>query len=87
MKLTLIPFAKTLICKLNKKVCGHPVFKKPLDFMAKQKISKSRKQCIPQSVYNKKKCNICDDTKYYITYDGYYNSCRRCNCNPDVKVF
>ena len=32
----------------------------------------------------KNKCNICNGDKYYVSYDGYYNPCVR--CNPNGKV-
>jgi len=28
-----------------------------------------------------KECNICEGNKYYVTYDGYYNPCGKCNPN------
>jgi len=50
--------------------------------MGKTNINKRQKRCIPRS--DKKKCNICDGNKYYVSYDGYYNPCSR--CNPNGKV-
>ena len=33
---------------------------------------------------SEEECNICEGNKYFVSYDGYYIPCRR--CNPDGKI-
>jgi hypothetical protein len=30
---------------------------------------------------SEEECNICEGNKYFVSYDGYYNPCGKCNPN------